>query len=121
MKRSIRVGISLLSILLLLATWGFSQAISGDLVGVVKDATGAVVPNASVEATHVATGQKLNQKTNAQGEYHFVNLPVGTYSVAVTGAGLNGRVDNVKVELNQTVTANITAAVTTVQMIPGAE
>jgi len=111
MKRSIRVGISLLSILLLLATWGFSQAISGDLVGVVKDATGAVVPNASVEATHVATGQKLNQKTNAQGEYHFVNLPVGTYSVAVTGAGLNGRVDNVKVELNQTVTANITAAV----------
>jgi hypothetical protein len=111
MKRSILFGISLLSILLLLATWGFSQAISGDLVGVVKDTTGAVVPNATVEATNVATGAKSTQKTNAQGEYHFVNLPVGTYSVGVTAAGLNGRVDNVRVELNQTQTANLTAAV----------
>src|SRR5262249_9945693 len=47
----------------------------------------------------------------AQGEYHFVNLPVGTYSVAVTAAGLNGRIDNIKVDLNQTETANITASV----------
>ena len=80
MKRSFLVGISLLSLLLLLSAWSFGQAISGDLLGVVKDSSGALVPNATVEATNIATGVKATQHTNAQGEYRFVNLLAGHYA-----------------------------------------
>jgi hypothetical protein len=61
-----------------------AQAISGDLTGTVTDKTGAVVPNASVEATHDATGVKNGTKTNGQGDFRLSNLPVGTYTVRVS-------------------------------------
>ena len=35
----------------------------------------------TVEATNLATGAKATPTTNAQGEYHFVNLPAGHYSL----------------------------------------
>ncbi len=112
MKRSILVSICLMSVLLLLAVGAFGQATSGDLVGVVKDSSGAVVSGANVEASNIATGVKSNQKTTAQGEYHFVNLPVGKYTVTATAAGMTGRSEGiVPVELNGTTTANITATV----------
>jgi len=112
MKRTLLIGMSLITILLLLSSWGFSQATSGDLLGVVKDTSGAVVPNAAVVATNIATGVKYNQKTTTAGEYRFVNLPVGKYTVEVSAAGLTGRSESaVGVELNQSNTANITASV----------
>ena len=111
MKRSLLVGISLMSILLLLSALSFGQAISGDLLGVVKDASGALVPNATVEATNIATGVKATQHTNAQGEYRFVNLLPGHYSLEVTAAGMKGGTSDVEVELNKVATANITTSV----------
>ena len=111
MKRSLLVGISLMSILLLLSALSFGQAISGDLLGVVKDTSGALVPDATVEATNLATGVKATQPTNAQGEYRFVNLPAGHYSIAVTAAGMKGGTSDVEVELNKVATANITTSV----------
>jgi hypothetical protein len=41
------------------------QAISGDLLGVVTDSTGAVVSGAQVVATNFGTGVKSTTKTNA--------------------------------------------------------
>jgi hypothetical protein len=89
-----------------------AQAISGDLIGVVSDSTGAVVPNASVEVTNLGTGVKASSKTNANGEYRFSQLPAGHYSIQVTGSGLSGGYQDVQVRLNQTATANITASAT---------
>jgi hypothetical protein len=103
--------LTLLSVVLLLSALSFGQAISGDLTGVVKDASGAYVASASVEATNLATGFKQTTTTNAQGEYHFVNLPAGHYSLDVTAAGMKGGYRDVEVVLNKIATANITAAV----------
>ncbi len=100
-----------MSILLLLSALSFGQAISGDLLGVVKDASGALVPDATVEATNIATGVKATQHTNSQGEYRFVNLPAGHYAIAVTAAGMKGGTSDVEVELNKVATANITTSV----------
>jgi len=61
-----------------------AQAISGDLLGVVTDSSGAVVSNAQVVATNLGTGVKSTTKTNATGEYRFINLPVGHYSLEAT-------------------------------------
>ncbi len=86
-----------------------AQAISGDLLGVVTDTSGAVVPNASVVATNLGTGVKTTTTTNAAGQFHFVNLPVGHYSLQMTGAGMAGGYKDVEVQLNHQVTANISA------------
>lgn len=88
----------------------FAQTTSGDLVGVVTDTTGAVVPNAEVSVTNVDTGVESTTKTNANGEYRVPNLLPGRYRVIVNGNGLKGEVSQVVVRLNQTITANVTAA-----------
>src|SRR5450432_3834256 len=111
MKRRLLVGISLMSVLLLLSAWSFGQAISGDLVGVVKDASGALVPDATVVATNLGTSAKATQHANSQGEFHFVNLSAGHYSLEATAAGMKGGTADVEVVLNKTATANITTGV----------
>lgn len=88
-----------------------AQAVSGDLTGVVTDSSGAVVPNIDIEATNLATGVKASSTTNANGEYHFINLPIGHYSIQISGHGLSGGYADVQVQLNKQATANITAAV----------
>jgi Carboxypeptidase regulatory-like domain/TonB dependent receptor len=90
-----------------------AQAISGDLLGVVTDSSGAVVSNAQVVATNLGTGIKATTKTNATGEYRFINLPVGHYSIEMTGNGMAGGYKDVQVQLNKQATANITASVST--------
>ena len=112
--------ISLLSLLLLVPVFAFGQAISGDVVGTVKDNSGAVVADASVEATNLGTGFKTTVKSNTGGEFHFVNLPAGHYSVKASGGGLAGTIADVEVQLNHTVTANViatpTSSTTTVEV-----
>src|ERR1700759_3730344 len=66
-----------------------AQLTSGDLTGIVSDPTGAVVPNATVQATNTATGVVSRQTSNSAGEYHFTNLPIGSYDVTVSGAGFS--------------------------------
>ena len=109
--RILTAALLCLAAIMLLSVQGFAQAISGDLLGAVTDPTGAVVANGTVEATNLATQLKLTTKTNASGEYHFVNLPVGHYSLRVTAGGLSGGIKDIEVILNQKATANITARV----------
>jgi hypothetical protein len=98
-----------------------AQAVSGDLTGRISDASGAVVPNATVEAVNLGTSQKITTTTNSNGEYRFTNMPVGHYKLTASGNGLSGGYADVKVDLNKTATANITAAVgaasTTVEVV----
>ncbi len=112
--------VSVLSLLLLVPVFAFGQAISGDVVGTVKDNSGAVVSDASVEATNLGTGFKTTVKSNTAGDFHFVNLPAGHYSVKASGGGLAGTIADVEVQLNHTVTANViatpTSSTTTVEV-----
>ncbi len=109
---SLKLGIALIAIAILsLPMYMGAQAISGDLLGVVTDTSGAVVPNAQVVATSLATGAKSTTTTNASGEFHFVNLPIGHYSLEMTGSNMAGGYKDVQVQLNKQATANIVAAV----------
>src|ERR1700704_1165822 len=61
---------------------------SGAIAGVVKDATGAVLPGVTIEARSPALIEKVRRAvTNDQGEYRIVDLRPGTYSVTFTLAG----------------------------------
>ncbi len=104
-------SLTVLALALLLPAAALAQAISGDLVGVVKDSTGAMVANATVDATNLQTGLKANSTTNSNGEYRFTNLPAGHYSVQAASGSLKGGYADIEVTLNKTQTANITASV----------
>src|SRR3569833_3235762 len=114
-------GIILLALVTVFSTLAFGQATSGELVGKVADSSGAVVSNSTVEAVNIATGQKVTTTTNANGEYHFFQLPIGHYKLSAAGNGLTGGYDDIRVDLNKVATANITAAVgastTTVEVV----
>src|SRR5438034_4893556 len=79
----------LLSILLITAGLGFSQTGTGNIQGVVKDATGAVVPNATVTIVHTATGGQNKTQTNEVGFYFFPSIQVGEYQISVESAGMD--------------------------------
>ncbi len=92
-----------------------AQAISGDLVGTVVDASGAAIPNATVTATNTATQTKSTTTANASGEYRISNLEPGNYNIAAAAPGFaTSEVKDVAVQLNQTATANLTMKVGTV-------
>ena len=91
-----------LSILLITAGLGFSQTGTGNIQGVVKDATGAVVPNAKVTIVHTATGGQNSTQTNDAGFYFFPSIQVGEYQISVESAGM----DSWKGTLNLLATAD---------------
>ncbi len=103
--------LTILGLLMLAAVFALGQAISGDLIGTVRDNSGAVLPNVTVEVANLATGQKQAQQTTSVGEYHFINLPVGHYKVTVNASSLSGGFADVEVQLNKTATANVVAQV----------
>src|SRR5271170_6289109 len=55
--------------------------------GTVVDPSGAVVPDAKLTATDVATGISYSAKSSKDGLFTFVQLPIGDYSVKVEKAG----------------------------------
>ncbi len=73
--------------LTLLALSAFAQSERGTITGAVHDASGAVVPGASVKITNDATNVKQDTVSNAQGEFTIPSLPPGTYSVRVEKQG----------------------------------
>ncbi|HMF76342.1 MAG TPA: carboxypeptidase regulatory-like domain-containing protein [Bryobacteraceae bacterium] len=73
--------------LLIVNTNAFAQATTGDVLGTVTDATGAVVPNATVTIINKGTGQSRTASSNGSGDYVFSLLPTGTYSVKVEFTG----------------------------------
>ena len=52
-----------------------------------KDASNAVVPNATVKATNTDTGVQEHAVTNGQGFYSFPDLPIGRYNLVIQRTG----------------------------------
>jgi hypothetical protein len=91
-----------------------AQAVSGDLVGVATDATGAVVPKANISVQNDQTGVKASTTTDSNGAYRFTNLPVGVYTLNASATGFSpATVKNVQVQLSNTVTQNLSLSVGT--------
>jgi hypothetical protein len=65
--------------------WG--QAITGDILGTVRDASGAVVPGAKVVLTETGTGVRVSTTTDTKGSYLFPWLKPAHYSVTVSKQG----------------------------------
>jgi len=63
------------------------QVFTGDIVGVVTDQTGAVVPQATIALRNQGTNIKLETISESNGTYIFSSLTPATYEVTATAAG----------------------------------
>ena len=75
--------------------------------GQVTDASGGVIPGATVTITNRDTGSQRSLKTDDEGRFNFPQLRPGTYSVKVEAAGFDSlQTDNVFSGLGQKQTVN---------------
>jgi hypothetical protein len=82
----------------------FAQNIvSGEVAGVVTDATGAVVPNATVTLTSTEMGVKQDGTTSDGGSYRFPLLRPGVYGLSVSKPGFATTNQSVTVAVGQVV------------------
>lgn len=65
----------------------FAQQITANLSGTATDPSGAVVSGAVVTVRQTETGFTRSTATNAQGEYQFVELPIGHYQLQTEAKG----------------------------------
>jgi trimeric autotransporter adhesin len=78
---------SVLLLALLLVSVGNAQIRSATITGVVQDATGAIVPGATVTIADQLTGVGNATTTTSTGQFTFPYLSAGTYNVEVKVAG----------------------------------
>ena len=97
---------------LLLPAAVLAQTSTAAINGTIQDATGAVIPEAEVVLTNVATGVERRTLSNNVGNYVILFIPPGDYVIDVTKDGFStARDDEVSLAVNQTATYNFTMAV----------
>lgn len=108
------LSISFLAPCLILAQTGTSGLITGSVI----DASGAVIPGASVSLSNALTGYNRTIQSDASGSFHFAKLPFGTYTLTVAQNGFQPSSETVGIDspaaIQKTVTLKIAAATETI-------
>jgi Carboxypeptidase regulatory-like domain len=93
----------ILMALTVLSGAAFAQQTTGNVRGLIKDPTGAVVAGAKVTILDKKTNNTLTTQSTGSGEYEFKNLPIGDYQITVETEGFKKvTLTDVRVQLNQT-------------------
>ena len=79
-------------LIFLSAAMTFAQTTTGTISGTVKDATGAVLPNAQIQVLNQDTGASRTLQSDASGHYAALLLPLGNYQVTATVQGFETEV-----------------------------
>src|SRR5688572_6072202 len=80
-NRSIAVLAAWLAVAVPSSALAQSQAANGNVEGIIRDTSGAVIPGVTVTVTNVNTGATRTVVTNNNGLYRALALPLGSYSV----------------------------------------
>ncbi|HKA00193.1 MAG TPA: carboxypeptidase regulatory-like domain-containing protein, partial [Candidatus Solibacter sp.] len=90
----------------------YGQSASGGVSGTVTDPAGAAIPGAAVVLRNTATNIETTAGTNASGLFTFVNVQPGPYRLTVRTTGFkSAQVPEFTVDVNQTVTQNMTLSI----------
>ena len=85
-----------------------AQSFRGGIRGEVTDAHGLHVAGAKVTARNLGTSETREVTADSDGEYRFVELPVGEYEISAMAPGLEeAHVDNVRVSVGVETIANV--------------
>jgi Carboxypeptidase regulatory-like domain len=80
------------------------QMNSGQITGIVKDPSGAVVPGATIVAEEAGGGHKFQSVTDPSGEFLLSQLPLGAYAVAAEYSGFKRSLQNgIALHIGQTI------------------
>ena len=93
--------------LVILLPLSFAQKTTGDIDGTVTDQSGAMLPGCALTLTNQATGAVRTTTSNAQGNFSFLNLPVGNYTISATKEGFKA-LSQKDVEVHVATVATIT-------------
>ena len=89
-----------------------AQISTAAINGTIRDATGAVIPEADIVLTNVGTAVEHRTVSNNVGNYVILLIPPGRYTLDVSKEGFTtARDEDVNLEVNQTATYNLTLAV----------
>ncbi|WP_084080456.1 carboxypeptidase-like regulatory domain-containing protein [Edaphobacter aggregans] len=87
---------------------GQVQATNGSIRGDVVDASGAVVPDTSVEATEIDIGIVHLAVTDGYGHFDFPSLPPGRYVVKISKTGFTTTVqENLNLTVGRTISLKL--------------
>jgi Carboxypeptidase regulatory-like domain len=90
-----------LCLVMLLSTLQLRADVTGSILGYVRDASGAVLPNASLTVTQTSTGYTRTATADSSGQYTILALPPGTYRLTASMAGFeNGVIENINLNVN---------------------
>ena len=89
--KNYRYFLSVIIMLPLLAASVWAQ-VTASIVGKVKDASGAVVPGATVTAKHLESGLTRTAETDSNGSYSIPSLPIGQYELNTEKTGFKQEV-----------------------------
>jgi hypothetical protein len=95
-----------LVIFLLPSVLAAQSTTSGAISGTVTDASGAVLPDVTVNLKSTEKGFTNSTKTNAQGSYQFPLLEPGTYAIAISATGFKTSTLSTTVSVGATSTIN---------------
>ena len=77
-----------------------AQTVTGSIVGTVHDPSGSAIPAAEVKLSQTDTGLERTSQTNRQGDFTFLNLEPGNYTLSVMAKGFK-RFERTGLVLNQ--------------------
>lgn len=86
-----------------------AQDATGKVTGIVTDASGGTVAQAQVTVTNVATNISREAKTNGDGVYQVLQLPIGLYRVTVVAPGFETTAieSRTALQINQTLRVDV--------------
>ena len=94
----LRAGVFAAALAVSAVTVSAQTAALGNIAGVVRDASGSVVPNATVSVINTGTGAKKNLTTDSDGHYTATFLQPGSYEVLISGSGF-GTIDQKSIQV----------------------
>jgi hypothetical protein len=87
---------------------GQSQALNGQIEGIVKDANGSAVPGASITIRNIETGAERAVTSGGDGVYRAPLLPLGTYRITVEAPNFKKLIrDGITLTAGQTATIDL--------------
>lgn len=107
----------LLMLFLVCGVSGRPQTGLTSLRGTVSDPSGRIVPNAQVALDNQATGGHLTRTTDSDGEYSFIQIPPGRYTVAVQAPGFAVQSKQAELLVSQPATINFSLSVQQSKMV----
>src|SRR5687767_9542796 len=101
-----------LVVCLAIASSALAQLPTATILGVIRDATGAVLPGVALTITNVETGQMRSALSGEDGSYRVPALPVGSYEVRAELAGFQTAVrSGITLVVSQEAVINVTLEV----------